>query len=187
MTKLLKTVLALGLAAMLFTTAAADLARLTIENQSDQSVYLWLQSDANYYYVETAAATTQVWTPEKDVYAYRMIACGANIYGELDLTRVQYYIVPPCGSKAGAEEHDTKTDVARLIRLVRITVVNETGGRVILALHGPDGYVFGLETGESKEYTIPRGEYTYTAYGCGTVFEGSLFATAHAKIVVRCP
>ncbi|TAK12776.1 MAG: hypothetical protein EPO32_07455 [Anaerolineae bacterium] len=167
--------------------AAAPLARLTIENQSDKPVYLWLTSETHTYYLETAAGTTQVWTPEKDEYTYRMLACGANLYGEMDLTQVQRFVVPVCGSKASAEVNDSETDVARLIKLVRITVENATGARVILALHGPDGYVFSLEKGESKEYTIPRGDYTYTAYGCGTVFLGDLFATAQGKELVKCP
>lgn len=188
MSRKLVLVLVLGLLSLLLLTAAtSDLARFTLANNSDKPVYVWLQNESNFYYLETAAGKTVVWTPVKGEYAYRLAACGTTITGSLDLTKPQRYVVPVCGSKAGAHAKDTEVDVARLIKLVRVTFHNDTGTRLLLVFHGRDGYVFTIQKGEIGVYTIPRGDYTYTAYACGTVFPGSFSATAHAEKSVKCP
>lgn len=185
-----KRMLVLGLALLgllALTAAATNLGRLTLVNNSNKTAYIWLQSETNFYYFENPASQTKIWTPAKGEYSYRLAACGTTVTGTLDLSQAKTIIVPVCGSKATSNDITNQIDVGRLIRLVRVEFHNATGGRLLLVFHGPDGYVFTIKAGETGEYTIPRGDYTYTAYACGTAFRGDFFASAHAEKTIKCP
>ncbi len=168
--------LLLALLSLLALTAfATDLGRLTLVNNSNKTAYIWLQNETNFYYFENPASQTKIWTPAKGEYSYRLAACGTTITGTLDLAQAKTIIVPVCGSKATSNDINNQIDVGRIIRLVRVE------------FHGPDGYVFTIKAGETGEYTIPRGEYTYTAYACNTIFKGDFFAAVNAEKTIKCP
>lgn len=177
-----------SLAAMLLLTAAGTLARLTVDNQSDKAAALTL-TGPGYYYLNTPAGTTIDWTPVKGVYSFKLFSCGVYSYGTLDLTKNAKIIVPKCGLKAGGAGKAANTiDAGQLIKLVRIKLTNGADSTLTLILDGVGAdYVFTLYAGKSYEYTIPKGFYDYTLYGCGRVGFGAFEAYAHRTKTWECP
>ncbi len=170
------------------TQAASTLMRLNIENNSNQFVSLRLTGDASYY-LTAAAGSTASYTPERGVYSYTLYSCGAYVRGEIDLTKhLVNYKVPPCGTKVftgpGAT---TVVDGGKELRLVKVTLNNETNHNIVIVFSGTSSLAFFFYDDASKDYTIPKGEYTYKIYGCGAVRSGTMFAHANKVKDLTCP
>jgi hypothetical protein len=107
----------------------------------------------------------------------------------LDLTKHYTFVVPPCGFKAynAKDYHPSVIDGGEIIKLVKVTFENSTDKYLKVILYGPSTYVFTFNEDQSKTYTISKGDYTYTAYGCGGTFYGSFYAH-HGKVFdIKCP
>ena len=170
------------------TQAASPLMRLVIENGSNQFVSLRLTGPANYY-MSAAADATATYTPERGVYSYTLYSCGAYVHGELDLTKHSViYKVPPCGTKVFTGPGTTAVvDAGKELRLVKVTLNNETDHNIVIVFSGTSSLAFFLYDDASKDYTIPKGDYTYKIYGCGPVRDGTMYAHANKVKDLTCP
>ncbi|MBU0511078.1 MAG: hypothetical protein KJ638_05170 [Chloroflexi bacterium] len=68
--------------------------------------------------------------------------------------------------------------------LARLTIENNTNDYVTLQLSGPASYYLYVKPGETRIYTLQRGEYSNKFYSCGVFINTSLDMTKHQKIVV---
>ncbi len=170
------------------TQAASPLMRLVIENGSSKFVSLRLTGPANYY-MSAAAGATATYTPERGVYSYTLYSCGVYVHGELDLTKhMVTYEVPPCGTKAYSGPGTTAVvDAGKELRLVKVTLNNETDHNIVIVFSGTSSLVFFLYDDASNDYTIPKGDYTYEIYGCGPIRYGTMYAHAHKVKDLTCP
>jgi hypothetical protein len=109
------------------------------------------------------------------------------LLGTLDLNKNQTFVVPDCGDRAFTEPVGKPIDVGRELKLVRVTFTGEAYGTMVLVLEGTSTYVFSLPKDVDKEYTIPKGEYDYTLYGCGTAGYGTIFADNGKHFTFDCP
>jgi hypothetical protein len=107
---------------------------------------------------------------------------------ELDLTRGQTLVVPPCGTKAyNGPAPAGVIDGGGILKLVKVTFENDTGGYLKVILYGPSTYVFTFAKDESKTYTISKGDYSYTLYGCGTSFTKNFYPFHNKVMTFECP
>ena len=167
--------------------AQEDVIRLTIENDSDRDIWLKLNGAA-YYYLHVRAGETKAYTPLRGVYDYTYYACGTWVKGEMNLNTHKTFEVPDCGYRShfGQNRPDT-FDGGLNLNLANVTFENETGAYMTIILNGPSVFVFTFQPGEDKEYTIPTGSYSYTVYGCGGNFNGSVYARMHKVKEITCP
>ena len=171
--------------------AGSKLNQLTIVNETDHGFWLKLNGPA-YYYLYVKAGTTKVYTPERGVYDATYYYCGTYVKNRtLDLTRHQTSIqVPSCGTRAfyGGGPSDT-VDVGKEVKLVNVTLDNQTEHNIVIVLDGPNGesHAFFLYDDVEKEYTIPKGFYDYKIYGCGGVETGRFYAIFDKVKELTCP
>ncbi|MBC8332519.1 MAG: hypothetical protein H8E28_11110 [Anaerolineae bacterium] len=171
----------------------ADLVRLTINNKSERDI--WYRLDAkefgryDYYYFHIPAGEARYYTPVRGVYEYILYACGINVKGDLDLSTHKVINVPECGMKShyGPQDQENIEDVGDQLRLVDVTLVNDSGRYMKLILEGPSVFVFQLFAEEEKEYTIPMGYYEITMYGCGGTHHLTFYARFHKVKEFTCP
>ena len=78
-------------------------------------------------------------------------------------------------------------DGGKIIKLVRVDFVNTTEAYMIVILTGPQTYVFTFDKDQEKTYTISKGDYNYTVYGCGGTFYGSFYAHHGKEFQFKCP
>jgi hypothetical protein len=167
--------------------AKSDLVRLTIINQDKAFVSLRLYGD-QFYYLPVNAGETRIYTPARDVYTATLFSCGVYTTQTLDLTRQYTLVVPACGTKATQGPTEAGTiDAGDLLKLVKVTLVNETGNYMLLILEGPQTYVFSFDKDEERSFTITKGEYTYRQYACGTIFSANFYAHANKVKEFDCP
>lgn len=180
-------VVLLLLSAATFEGGGDGLVRLTLVNNSGQQAYLWLEGPA-FYYFSAADGESKIFTPVAGVYSYRLKSCGATVSGSMDLSGQKRLVIPPCGLRGGAEAKGVHTtDVSTLLKLVKVEFSNTTSGYLYVILRGPSTYVFPINAGVSKSYTIPKGDYEYTLYACGKVRVGNLYAYPGFEKDFVCP
>jgi len=68
--------------------------------------------------------------------------------------------------------------------LARLTITNNTNDYVTMQLNGPASYYLYVKPGETKIYTLQRGEYSNKFYSCGVFISTTLDMTKHQKMVV---
>ncbi len=68
--------------------------------------------------------------------------------------------------------------------LARLTIENNTNDYVTMRLSGPASYYLYVKPGETKIYTLQRGEYSNQFYSCGVFITTTLDMTRHQKMVV---
>jgi hypothetical protein len=159
-----------------------DLVRFTLDNDTSQFAAVRLESSSAFYYLSTQAGETKVFTPERGMYNYTFYSCGTSVSGTIDLTRQQVLHAPPCGSKTpGTGYNPGFIDGGDLLKLVRIELENDTTGSALIIMEGPATFVFTIAKGVTKNYTVPKGIYSYTMYGCGTVLKGTFYAEQQDK------
>lgn len=169
--------------------AQSDLVGFTFINKSDKLASLRLYGDGDFYYFLLRPGESKYYTPARGVYQMSFFSCGQYTNKELDLTKQTKMIVPPCGFKAYSNKdyHPGVIDGGEIIKLVKITFENATDRYMKVILEGPAVYVFTFDKDQSKTYTISKGDYTYTAYGCGGTFYGSFYAHEGKVYDFKCP
>ncbi len=169
--------------------AKSALVDFTFVNQSNRIASLRLYGeDGTFYYFWLRPGESKYYTPVRQVYQMSFYSCGTYVNEPLDLTKKYTFVVPPCGTHAYGKNQPPKTlDGGKILKLVAVTLVNDTGNYMKLILTGPATYVFTFGSGESKDYTIRYGEYTYTLYGCHGSFTDTFLARAHLVKEFKCP
>ena len=162
--------------------------RVTIDNKSDKPAYLKL-TGPHFYYFTAGAQTKSTWTPLSGEYEYLLVACGIHYKtGKLDLQKPITYVVPICGMNSFRQiEGKSEVDVGRELKLVRMTFTGRAYGTLVLVLRGPSTYVMALPHNVDKVYTIRRGWYEYTLYGCGSTEGGKFYAESGKHKKFYCP
>jgi hypothetical protein len=131
---------------------------------------------------------TKIYTPVRGEYKMTLFSCGQYTNKELDLSKHKTMIVPKCGYVAfNGKAPPGKIDAGKIIKLVRVTIENNTDNYMKVILTGPATYVFTFAKDEAKVYTISKGDYDYTMYGCGGTVKGTITAHAHKVIKFKCP
>jgi len=170
--------------------AKSELVGFRFVNKSDKLASLRLYGEEGvFYYFLLRPGESKYYTPVRGVYDMSFFSCGQYTNKELDLTKQYTLVVPPCGFKAYSNKdyHPGVIDGGAIIKLVKITFENETDRYMKVILYGPSTYVFTFNTDQSKTYTISKGDYTYTVYGCGGTFYGSLYAHEGKVYGFKCP
>lgn len=173
------------LSALLISASPADLVRLTIQNKSNDLVTLRMEG-TQFYYLTVRPGETRVFTPQRGEYSAKLYTCGLFVNKELDLSTSQTIVVPACGTKAFTSDNTGAIDAGQLIKIVRVHFTNKTDKNLVLILRGPGEYVFYIRKGETKTYTIPKGDYKAEQYGCPKVKEFNYFASAHLETNLIC-
>lgn len=169
--------------------AKSELVGFTFKNDSNRLASLRLYGNGQFYYFLVQPGQTKYYTPVRGEYDVTFFSCGQYVNRELDLTKQTKLVVPSCGTLA---HHNDQTpagviDGGQVLRLVKVTFENETEGYMKVILEGPATYVFTFNNDQDKTYTISKGLYTYTVYGCGGSFTGNLYAR-HGKVKeIHCP
>jgi hypothetical protein len=106
----------------------------------------------------------------------------------LDLTKKNEIVVPPCGEKAfKVDKGSRKIDAGELIKLVKVTFENPTDYNMVLILRGPSEYVFFIRSGDEASYTIRKGTYEATQWGCYKTKNFNFYSHANKHKELTCP
>jgi hypothetical protein len=197
--RLLRLFILIGVVAALVTTAAApspirgivaaksDLVRLTVENRSSGSLYVWLTGPQVYYF-EVKADESEIFAIARGEYDYKFRACGDTVTGELDMSIQRKLVMPVCGGRATSETNAAGTvDISEQIKIVKVSFENESDSRALLIMTGPTTYVFLFEDDEEKDYTIAKGDYSVQVFACGRYETRNFSAYKGRTLVIECP
>jgi hypothetical protein len=188
MKKTLKVVLILSLLSIFLIAASpadTDLVRLTITNNSNDLVTLRMEGPS-FYYLTVRSGETRIFTPKRGEYSARLYSCGVFVNKTMDLTVHQKILVPACGTKATTGDSSGTIDAGKLIKIVRVHFTNKSDKNLVIILRGPGEFVFFIRSGETKTYTIPKGDYDVQQYGCPVFKEFSYYAWAHNETDLIC-
>ena len=161
----------------------SDLTRLIVDNQSTSTLYLWLKGPA-FYYMVVKPKESEVFTVMRGKYDQTVRACGDTVESKLDMTTTQTLVMPKCGSKSVTSG---VVDLGHLIKIVKITVKNESNSKMIVVLEGPATYVFSFDKDQKKTYTVAKGTYNVTYYACGRTGERKFSAFHGKELTLDCP
>jgi hypothetical protein len=170
--------------------AADDVVRFRIENRADRGITIRLYAtddSGRVYYMRVEEDSTKVMNPVRGVYTYRLTACGVMVKGTIDLRQNYNWIMPKCGHRAGTGSGAANTtDISKILKLIRVKLVNRTGATMRIWLEGPFQYVFTIPNGETKTITILKGEYEWGHFACGDLDEGRLVVDAPKTRIFEC-
>jgi hypothetical protein len=167
--------------------AAQEFLRLTIDNRTGKAITFYFKGPL-YYTFKVAAETTEVFTLKRGEYDYTFSACGVPGKGTLDLKTATRLIMPVCGGNAkGSTKSPNTIDLSPQAKVVKVTFVNKSGTKLWIIMTGPATYVFTLNKGEEKKYTIGRGDYKLTYYACGSSATRNFFADKGKTLALTCP
>lgn len=168
----------------------SDLVSLTIENRSNDYVTYQLQGTQHqFYYLTVKPYSNGNFTILRGSYTQKFYSCGAFVNTNLDLTKKQAIVVPPCGEKAYKVDKlsHLKVDGGQLIKLVKVTFTNETKVNLTLILSGTSNYVFFIKAGEEVSYTIAKGDYKIQQWGCTYFKDFNFYPYANKEKELTCP
>ena len=164
-----------------------DHIRLKINNRSSSSVFFRLEGPATYA-LRVQDDTVETFAVRKGSYTYWVTGCGFTTKGSLELTTHKTVVVPVCGGNAGRAAHiGNKLDLSNQLKVVKVTLKNETNTNALVILTGPGSYVFRFNKEEKAVYTLARGQYTAQIFACGTVFNRKLQADKGSTWELTCP
>lgn len=171
--------------------AQENLVRFRVENRADRGITIRLYATDNSgraYYMHVEANTTKIMTPIRGEYDYRLTACGVMVRGTIDLTGPLTWINPECGDKGGPGSKAANTqDVGKILKLVKVTLVNRTGNDLKIWLAGPFPYVFQIPAGSNKVVSILKGTYEWSHFACdGVLEEGKIHANNTIRTIIEC-
>jgi len=167
---------------------AEDVVRLTIINYSDRDIWLKLEGPKSVYNLHVPPGETRAYTPLRGEYYYIYYACGTWVKGILDLSSQKIFEVPNCGFELETHpDHPRYLDGGEILKLVNVTFENETGAYALAILNGPSVFVFSFNDGQEREFTIPKGDYSMTVYGCGGHYNTAFFANFFNVKKLVCP
>ncbi|OGO64325.1 MAG: hypothetical protein A2Z45_11350 [Chloroflexi bacterium RBG_19FT_COMBO_55_16] len=161
----------------------SDLVRLTVDNQSTGSLYLWLDGPS-FYYMVVKAKESEVFTVMRGKYQETVKACGDTVKTTLDMSTNQKLIMPKCGSKSVTSG---VVDLGHLIKIIKISVENESSTKMIVVLEGPATYVFSFDKDQKKNYTVAKGDYKVTYYACGRTGTRNFSVYKGHDLILDCP
>jgi hypothetical protein len=165
----------------------SELVALTVENRSSGIMYLWLDGVA-FYYLTIEPGETKLFTVERGEYYQKVRACGDTAESIVDITKRTRMIMPVCGGHASqAATSPYVVDISEIIKIVKVTVENDSESRLLAILTGPATYVFLIDEGESKDYTIAKGDYSVQYFACGLVGFEDYSAYQGSKLSLSCP
>jgi hypothetical protein len=168
--------------------AKSELVGFSFTNNSDRLASLRLYGNGQFYYFLLYPGESKYYTPVRGEYDVTFYSCGQYVNRELDLTKKTALVVPPCGLVAYNGNPPAGTiDGGKIIKLVKVTFKNDTERYMKVILEGPATYVFTFGTDQEKTYTISKGTYDYTLYGCGGSFTGSFYAHHNKVMTFKCP
>ncbi|HBX69189.1 MAG TPA: hypothetical protein DEH25_07360 [Chloroflexi bacterium] len=165
-----------------------DLVGFTFVNKSDKLASLRLYGNDQFYYFLLKPGEAKYFTPVRGEYRMSFYSCGMYVNKTLDLTKQVKLVVPACGTVAYNGPTPPKViDGGKIIKLVKVTLENATDRYMKVVLTGPATYVFTFNKDQDKTYTISKGDYNYTVYGCGGSFTGTFYAYANKVFKFKCP
>ena len=185
-------ILSITLISLLLTAAVpmaqSELVALTINNDSDDYVTFKLQGP-RFYYLTVKPNTSTTFTIFRGDYNQKFYSCGTFVETTFDLTKKYTIYVPACGEKAFNTDKGSgnTVDAGQLIKLVKVSFENESDANLVLILRGPATYVFFIREGETETYTIAKGDYEITQYGCSTIKNLSYYSYANKVKELSCP
>ena len=167
--------------------AKTDLVALNVENDSTSYAYLWLDGPS-FYYLVVKPGETKTFTVQRGEYFQEVSYCGARDSSIVDLSKHTKLIMPVCGANSRqSPSSPNAVNITNTLKIVKVTVTNDSDSKVLAILTGPSTYVFSLNKGESKDYTIAKGDYEVGYFACGAygVREWSAFHNGVLKL--KCP
>jgi hypothetical protein len=165
----------------------SDLVALRVVNQSTGYVYLWLDGP-EFYYLVVKPDETQTFTVKRGEYSKEVSYCGARDSSTIDLTKYIKLIMPVCGANTRQTPSSPHVvDITNTIKIVKVTLKNDSDSRVLAILTGPSTYVFSLNKEDSKDYTIAKGDYEVRYYACGKYGVREFSAFYNSVLKFRCP
>ena len=144
--------------------------RLTIFNGSELPFSITLTGPGTYV-LNVASGEERVFVMNRGVYSFEMMLCGVAAQGAMNVSKITTLTFKPCSN----------------VKLVQIAVENKTGAGAAVTLSGPGSFVFSIPPGETRMFTIPRGDYALTYLACGTAVEGVFEARSHRTLSLTCP
>lgn len=179
-------VLSIGLVAAA-PMAKSDMVSLKIDNQSNDYVTLRL-TGPQFYFLSVRPNSSAFFTIKRGDYEQRFYSCRIFTNTTLDLTKKNSIVVPPCGEKAfKTGKGGSSIDGGALIKLVKVTFENESDRNLVLILRGPSEYVFFIRSGDEASYTIAKGDYKATQWGCKLFKNFNFYPYANKEKELTCP
>ena len=127
-----------------------DLVALKVENDSTSNAYLWLDGPA-FYYLVVKPGETKTFTVMRGEYFNEVSYCGARDSSIIDLTRHTKLVMPVCGANSRQSPSSPYVvNITNTIKIVKVTVKNDSESNVLAILTGPSTYVFSLNKVSSK-------------------------------------
>ncbi len=169
------------------TSEKSDLVALKVENDSTSYAYLWLDGPA-FYYLVVKPGETKTFTVKRGEYEKEVSYCGAKDSSTIDLTKHTKLIMPVCGANTRQLSSSPHVvNITNTIKIVKVTVTNDSESKVLAILTGPSTYVFSLAKEESKDYTIAKGDYEVQYFACGKYGVREFSAFHNSVLKLKCP
>ncbi len=169
------------------TSEKSDLVALKVENDSTSYAYLWLDGPSFYYFV-VKPGETKTFTVMRGEYFKDVSYCGARDSSIIDITRQTKLIMPVCGANTRQWPSSPHiVNITNTLKIVKVTVKNESESRVLAILTGPSTYVFSLDKDVSKDYTIAKGDYEVQYFACGRYAVREFSAYYKSVLKLKCP
>lgn len=169
------------------TSEKSDLVALKVENDSTSYAYLWLDGPS-FYYLVVKPGETKTFTVMRGEYSKDVSYCGARDSSIIDITKQTRLIMPVCGANTRQLSSSPHiVNITNTIKIVKVTVTNDSESRVLAILTGPSTYVFSLDKDVSKDYTIAKGDYEVQYYACGKYGVREFSAYHNGVLKLKCP
>ncbi len=169
------------------TSEKSDLVALKVENDSTSYAYLWLDGPS-FYYLVVKPGETKTFTVMRGEYFKEVSYCGARDSSIIDITKQTRLIMPVCGANTRQLSSSPHiVNITNTIKIVKVTVTNDSESRVLAILTGPSTYVFSLDKDVSKDYTIAKGDYEVQYYACGKYGVREFSAYHNGVLKLKCP
>jgi len=169
------------------TSEKSDLVALKVENDSTSYAYLWLNGPS-FYYLVVKPGETKTFTVMRGEYFKDVSYCGARDSSIIDITKQTRLIMPVCGANTRQLSSSPHiVNITNTIKIVKVTVTNDSESRVLAILTGPSTYVFSLDKDVSKDYTIAKGDYEVQYFACGKYGVREFSAYHNGVLKLKCP
>jgi len=168
---------------------ATDLISLTIENNTNDYVTYRLEGP-QFYYLMVPPHFDNTFTIERGDYTeQKFYSCGTFVNTTFDVNKKQSINVPKCGDKLFKTNKASNSviDGGKIIKLVKVTFENPYTYDLMIILRGPATHVFYIEAGNDESYTITKGEYKVTQYGCSYLKLWNFYPHANKVKELSCP
>ena len=169
------------------TSEKSDLVALKVENDSTSYAYLWLDGPS-FYYLVVKPGETKTFTVMRGEYSKDVSYCGARDSSIIDITKQTRLIMPVCGANTRQLSSSPHiVNITNTLKIVKVTVKNDSESRVLAILTGPSTYVFSLDKDVSKDYTIAKGDYEVQYFACGKYGVREFSAYHNGVLKLKCP